>query len=115
MRTRGALLGLLLSLAACQGGLFGDDFEVPNLRIEGNEAFDDDDLVGVAERDLRRFVKNDRRLADADDAAYSMEVALREEGYADAEVRLEVEGETLVFHVDEGPHQGVPDVLRGYQ
>ncbi len=99
------VLLLLLLLAACQnGGLIGKKFTVPNMRIEGTKEVKDDDLIAAAQRDLERFVKNDRRLADADDAAFAMEVLLREKGYPKASVGFQVQGPELVFHVEEGPH-----------
>jgi len=95
-----ALLVLLpvLLLAACRSRL-----AVPGMRIEGNENLLDSDLVEAGERYLRRFLENDRRPADADDAAYAMQTAYREEGYAEARVTFTLEDGDLVFHVNEGP------------
>jgi len=92
------LLPLLLALAACQNRL-----HVPRMRIEGNEHLLDTDLAEAADRYLKRFLENDRRPADADDAAFAMQTAYREEGYAEARVTFTLEGDDLVFHVEEGP------------
>lgn len=103
MRTA-VLLPALFLLAACQGGLpWEERFSVPDMRIEGNREVDDADLISPAERYLKRFVENDRRPADADDAAYAMQTSLREQGYTDAQVTFEIKGSDLVFDVEEGP------------
>ena len=95
---------LLPVLVACQGGLFGgQEFQVPQMRVEGNQVVEDSDLVAAAERYLKAFVKNGRRPADADDAAFTMETYLREEGFPEARVRFDQNGDALVFHVEEGP------------
>lgn len=98
MRWSATLVLLVAVLAGCRSRL-----PVPGMRIEGNVNLLDSDLEDSADRYLARFVKNDRRPADADDAAYAMQTAYREEGYAEAEVRFTLEGGDLVFHVEEGP------------
>lgn len=98
MRLSALLLLCLVFLGACQNRL-----QVPSMRIEGNENLLDSDLVDASERYLKRFLEKDRRPADADDAAFAMQTAYREEGYAEAKVTFRLEGGDLVFHVEEGP------------
>ena len=88
---------LTLALSACQSP------EAPaGVRIEGNREVDTDDLLTVAKRELESFDKT-RRLADAFDAAHSMEIFLADEGYPEAQVDYAVRGNDMVFTIQEGP------------
>lgn len=61
------------------------------------------DLRFAARRELADFEARGRRDADLEDAAYAMELALREGGFAHASVTFRREPERVVFVVDEGP------------
>ncbi len=77
----------------------------PSVRFafEGLQELKERHLLTAARRELDAYSKKKRRLADAADAAYSMELYCRDEGYAHAKVGFAVEPEGLVFTVEEGP------------
>ncbi len=76
--------------------------------IEGHESVTETRLIDSAARELEAFGANERRPADAADAAYAMERHLRWLGHSRADVSFalrpsEDAPESLVFHVREGP------------
>jgi outer membrane protein insertion porin family len=75
--------------------------------FQGNTALSDARLKKAAERELLAFGRNDYRRADIDDAAYQMEIAYREAGYAFATVDYRIQHDPqrvqVVFAVREGP------------
>ena len=108
-----ARLSLALVVAALLGAcrstlelpLIGDAAEdgLPaNVRIEGNEAVTDRALADAAALELETFAEKGRREADAEDAAWSMERHLQEQGYHDAKVEYALESGTAVFRIEEG-------------
>ena len=107
------LVLLLGILAGCQGAPKkdgGGDTPVENgepkspvtVVFEGVENFSERELRFAALREVREYEKT-RRAADAADAAWAMEGALLDEGYAHAKVDFRIEGDTLRFLVAEGP------------
>jgi outer membrane protein assembly complex protein YaeT len=74
--------------------------------FKGNRALNDAVLRKEAVDELTAFEKQGQRRSDIDDAAFQMELAYRQNGYAFAEVDYEIEqvaGEVLVtFSVNEG-------------
>ena len=85
--TRAVVLGCLLLVVSC-ASTAKEDAADPLAAIEdqiefsGNEAVSRRDLVAAARRELRSYAEHGRRPADAADAAYSMELLLREQGFA---------------------------------
>lgn len=84
------------------------------MKIEGNRALPAARLREAAAEELERFSGSGRRRSDADDAAFRMTLAYREQGYAFAEVGYRIApdaGEpTVVFTVEEGPRVLLADV-----
>ncbi len=72
------------------------------IRFEGQSNVSEASLRSAARRELEAYQRG-RRPADAADAAYSMEVLLRETGHARGVVEFRVESDALVFVVKEGP------------
>ncbi len=104
------LVTLLVLLVApgCQTGLFGGDEEpsraaMPEVRFVGIQAVDRSDLEDAALRELRSFRERGGSRADAADAAYAMEVLLRERGFHESRVTFDVTGALVTFTVHEGP------------
>jgi outer membrane protein assembly complex protein YaeT len=84
------------------------DQEKPyRILFQGNEALGEGALMAAATDELKDFDRLGQRRADADDAAFQMELAYREEGYhfATVDYSLErLEGKIVVtFEVEEGP------------
>jgi len=81
--------------------------EAVAIHIRGNTALGDGALRKVAADELAVFARHGGRRADADDAAFEMELAYRAHGYAFATVDYQFEtgdGERAVtFSVSEGP------------
>ncbi len=114
---RAALLLVALALGACASS---GAHVVGGVRVD--VAFDapvagwtDADLRARAEDELTRFGEARRRPADAADAAYAMERALRDDGHAEARVEFRLEPdeeapERLVFEVHAGPRTLLGDV-----
>jgi len=80
---------------------------VSAIRFEGNTSISSADLRKAADRELASFKGDGGRRADADDAAFQIELAYRKAGYAFAAVgyRIEEVGDkrTVTFIVTEGP------------
>jgi len=81
--------------------------EAVAIRIRGNSALGDSALRKAAADELAVFARHGGRRADADDAAFEMELAYRAQGYAFAAVDYQIEGlageRTVTFSVEEGP------------
>jgi outer membrane protein insertion porin family len=77
------------------------------LTITGNSHFSEKDLLTTAASELRRFGEKGYRKADIDDAAYQMQAAYLQAGFAFASVdyTYEKKGDLVqvVFKVEEGP------------
>lgn len=80
------------------------DYEV---RFQGNAALSEGALRASASRELKDFTQGDHRRSDVDDAAYQMELAYRNAGYAfarvDYEFRRTQNGAAATFRISEGP------------
>jgi len=99
-------LAFILCVAACRStapppGAEPEELGV-EVRFEGLDEMSQSVLEDAALRELRAFVENGRRPADAADAAYSMELALRDNGYPHGTVEFTVERAALLFTVQEG-------------
>ncbi|MHC4340108.1 MAG: BamA/OMP85 family outer membrane protein [Planctomycetota bacterium] len=100
---RAALLVALV--AACAFAAEKEEGQPPEegiVEIVGNQEVSERGLKASARRELRAFFEEGRRAADASDAAHSMELHLRREGYANGSVAFRIEEERLVFTVTEG-------------
>jgi outer membrane protein insertion porin family len=77
------------------------------IRFRGNRDMSPKQLRETADYELERFKKKGYRPADADDAAYQMELAYKDKGYAFATVdyQYEIVGKKAVvtFEINEGP------------
>ncbi|GAB4264558.1 MAG: outer membrane protein assembly factor BamA [Deferrisomatales bacterium] len=77
------------------------------VRIQGSRALGDQALRKAAADELRDLEEKGYRPADADDAAFQMELAYRNRGYPFASVAFRVEktprGAEVTFTVEEGP------------
>jgi len=74
-----------------------------SVAISGNEHVSRTLLMAAARRELRSYAENGLRPADAADAAWSMELLLRNEGYPDGVVEFAIDADVLRFTVIEGP------------
>jgi outer membrane protein insertion porin family len=85
----------------------GQEKMVPAVRFEGNRSISSADLMKAADRELAAFKTDGGRRADADDAAFQMELAYHKAGYAFASVDYRIERvadrQTATFIVTEGP------------
>jgi len=97
-----AAAALLLVASACAAPRGGREGGTPIL-FEGLVEARARDLRFAARRELSEFEARGRRDADLEDAAYAMELALREGGFAHASVAFRREPERVVFVVHEGP------------
>ena len=86
-----------------------------NIVFRGNAAISDGALGREAARELEAFEKEGHRPADIDDAAFQMQTAYRNDGYAFATVDYQIEkkqGLTAVtFLISEGPRVTVRDIV----
>jgi outer membrane protein assembly complex protein YaeT len=103
----------LLLLAGCATkGAAPDAPEAPPpppklpVEVEGATRVPAETLLAYADRELKAFQER-HRPAEASDAAYVMEVYLRNEGYAHARVDFALDAERLLFRVDDGPRTHV--------
>lgn len=99
---------LLAVLAACASTAAKEGEPDPErwrngIELTGIEEASRSRLLLSAARELKSFANRGRRPADAADAAYSMELYLRDEGFAHADVEFELRESVLVFRIDEGP------------
>jgi outer membrane protein assembly complex protein YaeT len=93
----------------------GRDSGQSRLRITGNQNIDGETLRNAAAEELDDFQSGGFKNADADDAAYQMELVYRRKGYRFATVdyvieRSETGGPELLFRVMEGPRVRVGGV-----
>jgi len=72
------------------------------IRFVGNRELSARDLETAAAAELADFASH-HRLAAVDDAAYRMELAYREKGYAFVVVDYRLEADSVTFTVNEGP------------
>jgi outer membrane protein assembly complex protein YaeT len=93
---------LVLGAACATTEKSAEPVPVERVAVEGNENVSRRDLLASARRELKSFAEYDRREADAADAAYSMELLLRERGFAHGKVTYVLDEEQLLFRVDEG-------------
>lgn len=107
---RPALCLMLLLFACAKKRTEEKPEDALSLAIEGNANVSTGDLRASARRELRAFQEK-RRAADAADAAYSMELLLRERGFPHGRVEFAIEGETVVFRVEEGPRAYLGEVF----
>lgn len=84
------------------------------IRFQGNKALSAKQLQEAATYDLQRFKKKGYRPADADDAAYQMEIAYKNRGYAFAAVTYRyqiVHSKAVVtFEIKEGPRVRIDQI-----
>lgn len=108
---RAAALLVLAGLAACasrgdvepEADGEGDGKATVAVRFEGRKELAERDLLAAARRELASYREKGRRPADAADAAYSMELLYRDEGYAHAGVSFAQRPDALLFKIEEGP------------
>lgn len=85
------------------------------IRITGNQHFNERQLREAAAEDLISFERRGHRRAEADDSAYSMELAYRKAGFHFARVSFQIitEGKELrlLFQVVEGARIMVSDLV----
>ncbi|MHC4934129.1 MAG: POTRA domain-containing protein, partial [Planctomycetota bacterium] len=105
------LLALAVACAALPKRALAAKPEESAIEFVGIEKASPNDLKDAAKRELEAFFEHDRRPADASDAAWSMELHLREEGYAQAKVGFRIEKDRLVFEVQEGPRAEIGSVV----
>jgi outer membrane protein assembly complex protein YaeT len=83
--------------------------------FQGNTAISGPALSRDAAKELEAFDKEGQRPADIDDAAYQMQLAYREAGYAFAQVDYRIEKKqgltTVTFVISEGPRVIVRDII----
>ncbi len=83
--------------------------------FSGNRALSDSTLRSRAAEELEKFARLNFREADAEDAAFEMELAYRSEGYAFAKVDYAIEKKDaairLYFTVQEGPRVIIKNIL----
>lgn len=98
-------------------GSAGDESAGPvayTIRFEGNTVLGDRALRGSAEDELRDLHRHGLRRADADDAAFEMELAYRAAGYAFATVEYRIDVRppkpVVTFSVVEGPQVHVDHI-----
>ncbi len=80
------------------------------LRFEGNASLGTGKLRAAAIDELGDFRRQGHRRADADDAAFQMEMVYRKEGFPFAAVGYRYEPGVLTFAVTEGPRATVAEV-----
>ncbi|MGH7163422.1 MAG: BamA/OMP85 family outer membrane protein [Planctomycetota bacterium] len=107
MTARAALLVAVAAACASRGAPGERDLPV---LFEGLVEARKRDLRFAARRELADFQTRGRRDADLEDAAYAMELHLREAGFAHAQVRFRREPERAVFEVEEGPRATLESV-----
>src|SRR5688500_18880978 len=91
----------LLALAACASGEEQDEQD-EKVTFEGEENMSEGDLRDVIRSDLRRY-EAERRPTSLDDAAYRIEYRYRLEGFDRVKVTPRVDGDRIVFKIEEGP------------
>jgi outer membrane protein assembly complex protein YaeT len=83
--------------------------------FQGNTAMSEAELSRDAAAELEAFDKEGHRPADIDDAAFQMELAYRNAGYAFARVNYQIEktetGSKITFLISEGPRVIVRDII----
>lgn len=94
---------LLLGAACATTAAPEEPASAEEIVVEGNRHVSRRDLLASARRELRSFATHGRREADAADAAYSMELLLRERGFAHGKVSFALADTRLLFRIDEGP------------
>ena len=105
------LVALVAACAASPKSPDTREVEEGVIEFVGNERVSSSELKDSAKRELRAFFEHDRRPADASDAAYSMEIHLREEGHAQGTVTFRIEEDRVVFEVHEGPRAEIGSVV----
>lgn len=97
------LLALALAAAGCSSS---EDQDEPHLedkaRFEGVESVSESNLRELVVPDLRRYEETPR-LAMLDDAAYRVAYFYRLEGFDRVKVTPRVEGDRVIFKIEEGP------------
>ncbi len=102
-RLRLALSAALLALSACSSGEEQEGSDPEDKAIfEGAENKSEGDLREMVRRDLRRY-EAERRPTALDDAAYRIEYRYRLDGFDRVKVTSRVEGDKIVFKIEEGP------------
>jgi outer membrane protein assembly complex protein YaeT len=108
---------MLAGQAFCQDQGEIDEFVVePNylLFFEGNTHLSEIKLRAAASEELSQFEQNGFQSSDVDDAAYQIEIAYLQEGFAFVEVdyRLKVDSDpvTVTFLISEGPQVHVENI-----
>src|SRR5687767_9516143 len=112
MRRSIPALFLLLGLAAgCSSAGEPEKGASPdeNVRFEGASAISESDLRDLIGRDVKRF-RADPRLTALHDAAYRIEYPYRPEGFDRVRVTPRVEGDQVIFRIEEGPRVYLGDV-----
>ncbi len=83
--------------------------------FQGNTAIGEATLRREAAAELESFAKDGHRPADIDDAAYQMELAYRNSGYAFADVNYQIEKKdgvpVVTFLISEGPRVFIRDII----
>jgi outer membrane protein assembly complex protein YaeT len=102
-RSRFFLPAALLALAACSsGGEQDDSGPEDKVTFEGAEEKSESELREMIRSDVRRY-EAERRPTALDDAAYRIEYQYRLDGFDRVKVTPRVDGENLVFKIEEGP------------
>jgi outer membrane protein assembly complex protein YaeT len=87
---------------------------VSTVRFEGNTSISSADLRKAADRELSAFEGGGGKRADADDAAFQMELAYRKAGYAFAVVNYRItrvaDKPTATFIITEGPRVRIGEI-----
>ena len=111
LRSAPALLLIVALAAGCSSEAESEKTESSDekLRFEGARAISESDLSELVERDVKRF-RADPRLTALHDAAYRIEYQYRLEGFDRVRVTPRVEGDVVVFQIDEGPRVHLGDV-----
>ena len=112
------LLGIALVTAPFAGGshavAIASSAAPYRLVFEGNQHLNDKKLQGAAAEELAAFEKHGFRRSDIDDAAYQMQLAYRQIGYAFAEVDYRIQppppSVVVAFAVYEGPRVVVASI-----
>jgi len=107
---RRAALFVVLAAAACASPPPVEEAEPgPEVTFVGNDRVGDWALRAAARRELAAF-RESRRPADAADAAYSMDLELRERGHPHGKVTFAIGPDRVTFTVDEGPRAYLDEV-----
>jgi len=105
----------IIAPAAAESEVQAKNSKTYEMIFQGNVALSEAALRRDAARELEAFDKEGHRPADIDDAAYQMQIAYRQEGYAFATVDYQIEEKkgltTVTFLISEGPRVLVRNII----